>query len=206
MKKMMNKKVLAMFVGAAALLALPLFAAAEDKLVVQDAGLNNVFTVDDTGLISGAKLGLGLSTPELQLHAIADTVDPTRGIMTGQHNDGAQAAIIKFQKSRGSYTSPTAMANGDYFGVFQSWGYDGSAYQRTAQFGFRTNGTVSAGNVPTDIVFWSGTNAASLTEMLRLKSTGTVNMLQLSGSYTGGSAYVCVNNAGDIYASEVACP
>lgn len=195
-----------MLVAAAALLTFPLFAAAEDKLVVEDAGANKVFSVDDTGVVSGAKLGLGLSTPELQLHAIADTVASTRGIMTGQHNDGAQAAIIKFQKSRGTYASPTAMVNGDYFGVFQSWGYDGSAYQRTAQFGFRTNGTVSAGNVPTDIVFWSGTNAASLTEMLRLKSSGTVNMLQLSGSYSGGSAYVCVNNAGDIYASETACP
>jgi len=51
MKKMMNKKVLAMLVGAAALLALPLFAAAADKLIVQDAGLNNVFTVEDTGKV-----------------------------------------------------------------------------------------------------------------------------------------------------------
>ena len=90
--------------------------------------------------------------------------------------------------------------------MFQSWGYDGSAYQRTAQFGFRTNGTVSAGSIPTDIVFWAGSNPGSLTETLRLKSTGTVNMGGLAGSYVGGSAYVCVNNAGDIYASETACP
>ena len=49
-------------------------------------------------------------------------------------------------------------------------------------------------------------NAATLTETLRLKSSGTVNMNTLSGTYTGGSAFVCVNNAGDIYASETACP
>ena len=34
--------------------------------------------------------------------------------------------------------------------------------------------------------------------MIRLKN--------LSGSYAGGSAFVCVDNDGDLYASEIACP
>lgn len=40
-----------MFVGAVALLTLPLVAAAEDKLVVEDAGANKVFSVDDAGIV-----------------------------------------------------------------------------------------------------------------------------------------------------------
>ena len=56
MKKMMNKKTLAILVAGVALLALPLFASAEEKLVVQDAGANNVFSVDDQG-------GVGFNHP-----------------------------------------------------------------------------------------------------------------------------------------------
>ena len=41
---------------------------------------------------------------------------------------------------------------------------------------------------------------------LALSSSGNATFKKLSGTYTGGSAYVCVNNAGTIYASESACP
>ena len=180
--------------------------AAEDKLIVEDGSLNKVFGVTDAGVVTSNYVGIGMDEPESQVHVIDEVAAPDRGIITGQHNTGAQAAAIKFKKSRGTFLAPTAMANGDYFGIFQSWGYDGSAYQRTAQFGFRSNGAVSTGSIPTDIVFWAGDNATSLNETLRLKSSGTVNMNTLAGSYSGGSAFVCVNNAGDIYASETACP
>ena len=177
-----------------------------DKLVVENGGGSKVFGVTDQGIVSGTKMGLGTDAPLSQMHVIDEAAAPDRGIITGQHNSGAQAATIKFFKSRGTFGFPETMANGDYFGVFQSWGHDGTDYQRTAQFVFRSSGPVSAGNIPTDIIFWAGQSAATLTETLRLKSTGTVNMNGLAGSYSGGSAYVCVNNAGDIYASETACP
>ena len=89
MKKMMNKKVLAMFVGAAALLALPLFAAAEDKLVVQDAGLNNVFTVDDAGTVSAEKMGIGTATPANTLSVVSELSVPERGFAVIHYSDNA---------------------------------------------------------------------------------------------------------------------
>jgi len=64
MKKVMNMKTLAMLVAGVALLALPLFAAAEDKLVVQDAAQNNVFTVDDAGVLKAKKGGFGTLNPQ----------------------------------------------------------------------------------------------------------------------------------------------
>ena len=56
MEKKMNKKTLAIMVAAAALLTFPLFAAAADKLVVEDGSANKVFSVDDTG-------GVGFNHP-----------------------------------------------------------------------------------------------------------------------------------------------
>ena len=208
-KKMKDLAKKATVVLLTSLLALSLSAGlsfSADKLVVEDGTLNKVFSVTDQGVVSGAKMGLGTYAPLSQMHVIDEAAAPDRGIITGQHNSGAQAATIKFFKSRGTFGFPETMVNGDYFGVFQSWGHDGAAYQRTAQFGFRSSGPVSAGTIPTDIIFWAGESAATLTETLRLKSTGIVNMNGLAGSYSGGSAYVCVNNAGDIFASESPCP
>lgn len=39
-----------------------------------------------------------------------------------------------------------------------------------------------------------------------MRLTGSMTVSDLAGTYTGGSAYVCVNDAGSIYASETACP
>lgn len=39
-----------------------------------------------------------------------------------------------------------------------------------------------------------------------INSTGNVLMNSLAGTYTNGAAFVCVNNSGQLYASEVACP
>ncbi len=206
MKKLAKKTAASMLISLLAITLTGGLSVAEDKLIVEDGSMNKVFSVTDQGVVTSKFIGIGMDAPEAQFHVIDEAVTVNRGIVTGQHNSGVHAASIQFKKSRGSYAAPQSLVNGDYFGIFQAFGYDGSAYQRTAQFGFRSNGAVSAGSIPTDIVFWAGNNAASLTETLRLKSTGTVNMKGLAGSYSGGSAFVCVNNAGDIYASETACP
>jgi len=44
------------------------------------------------------------------------------------------------------------------------------------------------------------------TKLICLQKTNEVRLEQLASSYTGGSAYLCVDNDGDIFASETACP
>jgi len=43
-------------------------------------------------------------------------------------------------------------------------------------------------------------------DIITTDSNRDVNINRLSGTYTGGSAYVCVYNSGILYASETACP
>ncbi|GAF81868.1 unnamed protein product, partial [marine sediment metagenome] len=52
-----------------------------------------------------------------------------------------------------------------------------------------------------DLAFWNN-NAARL----NIQTDGTIIISDLAGTYGGGSAFVCVNDAGDIFASDAACP
>lgn len=47
---------------------------------------------------------------------------------------------------------------------------------------------------------------ASGTDVIYLQQSGEVAINNLKGTYSGGSAYVCVYDNGEIYASETACP
>ena len=49
-------------------------------------------------------------------------------------------------------------------------------------------------------------NSVTVTERLRLQSNGSLLINALASTYTGGSAYLCVDNSGTIFASESACP
>lgn len=69
--------------------------------------------------------------------------------------------------------SGAAVQNGDRLGVYSAAGYDGSAYQTNGAIRFAVDGTVAAGQVPTNIEFWtSATNAASLSRKMYLTSGG----------------------------------
>jgi len=89
MKKMMNKKTLAIFIAGAALLALPLIASAQatNKLVVQDSGQNDVFTVDDTGVVAAKKMGIGTSTPANTLSVVSEVTNAERGFAVVHYSD-----------------------------------------------------------------------------------------------------------------------
>ncbi len=75
--KSLRKKMLAMAaVVAVSGLMMASVAGAVDKLLVKDAaGTNNVFTVDDAGVVTGKKIGVGTSTPQSPIH-LNLTTDP----------------------------------------------------------------------------------------------------------------------------------
>ncbi len=50
--------------------------------------------------------------------------------------------------------------------------------------------------------FRTGNNALAMT----IDSGGTINIAGLASTYAGGSAFVCVNDAGNLFASEAVCP
>ncbi len=182
------KKVIAV-VAVFGMLAAAGQALATDKLIVQDStGTNTVFKVDDTGMVTATKFGLGTTNPQASFESSETTTSAARGVMVSQHNDGAQAASIVFVKSRGTLAAPTSPIANDYIGLFQAQYWNGTAYDRGAQFGFRNDAAVSAGSFPTAIMFYTGSSSANLKEGLRISSTGSVVAGNLGGAAAGALA------------------
>jgi hypothetical protein len=115
-------------------------------------GIANV-TFGPTG-----NVGIGTTSPQSHLFVVDSTTNPSRGVVASQNNSGAQAALMQMTKSRGTQTSPTAVANGDYVGAFNMNAFDGTSYlsgKPMAGWGAKVNGTVAAGSIPTDLFFYT---------------------------------------------------
>ena len=192
---------------AVAALAAPAMAA--DKLLVQDAtGTNTVFKVDDTGLVLGAKLGLGTTAPEATIHNVETGTNPARGLMIAQHNDGAQGASFIVRKSRGTNVAPTVTASGDYLGGFVGQYWNGSAYDRSVMFAFRNDATITdTTRLPTGVIFYTGSSTQGadpniLAERFRISSQGNIVAGNNGGSASGTLALTATD--GFIYIPSTA--
>ncbi len=155
--------------GIAAVLAVSALMAGQafavEKLAVKNAlGTASVFSVDENGgvIVNGGlfwdainkRLGLFTSTPAASLHVVETSgTNATRGFLSAQHNDGAQAAYLLFRKSRGTDIGPTIVASGDYAGFADAQAYDGFNYLNAAGFGFIVD------KIPT-----TGTNTGLVTD------------------------------------------
>ncbi len=131
---------------------------------------------------------------------VADTVTTSpRGIMSSQYNNGTDGARLHLRKGRGTRATPTTVVTGDNLGRWVGSGYVGpnNTYLEMASIVFGTEGTISdgagAGRLPTNIQFWTATNAAPsvLTERMRIDSSGRVGI----GTASPGNAFVAI--AGD---------
>jgi len=182
------KKICKVILAAAAMVALAAPAmAANDKLIVKNSGgvgtafkvddagtvtvrnaadTADVFTIKNTGVAAGAKLGFNVANPEVTVHA-AETQTGARGFLTAQHNDGAHAAYMLFRKSRGTNTNlvPNTFDNaakvilGDFPGSLDAQAWDGYNYLGSAGAAFMVDGTPVQGAVSTG--YASGLNDAA---------------------------------------------
>ena len=80
-------------------------------------------------------------------------------------------------RARGTESSPAAVQDNDLIAGWGANAFDGSSWHRTAVISAEINGTVSAGNVPTDIIFeTASSNNASRNERMRITSTGNLGV------------------------------
>lgn len=147
--------------------------------------------VDRTGALTTVVLGeygaLTLSNPAANLTVVnSGTPVATRGVFVYQNNDGVQASLMNFHKSRGTYATPTAVASGDYGAASFMFHHDGSNYLANSSFGSRVIGAVSPGVVPTEMWFYAGTAGSNDPYALRLLgiiSNGTFDQVRTYGNH-----------------------
>ena len=193
---------------------------AADKLVVQDTtGTTDTFKVDETGQVSMAGylgIGLGTTVPMAAIQAKGASSYASQIMMLREEtNANGGAGFIAYHNN-----ANTAMpASGDRLGYFLF----GSYYKDTTnQYGggvnylwakngggiaARADGAWTYTSIPTYFTFeTAGVGSTTRAERLRIGSDGKIKISNLAGTYGGGSAYVCVNNTGDLFTSETACP
>lgn len=127
---------------------------------------------------NGIGIGTGATTPAT-LFQVADTATTSpRGIMSSQHNTGTDGARLHLRKSRGTLVSPTTVVTGDTLGRVVASGYDGSNYLEMGTISVVASGTVASTRVPTELQFWTATDAAPsvLTQRMTILNNGNVGI------------------------------
>jgi hypothetical protein len=166
----------------------------EDRLIVQDAGGNTQFVVTEDG-----DVGIGTSTPSAGLDIIgADSLDAMKVIgndRTGIYSDlhvskqdywslnffdvysslwSGHAPYFNMRRARGTMANLAAVQNGDQIGGFSYRGYDGAIWQQRALISALVDGPVSAGVVPVQLRFFTGSTAN--TQRMVITSSGNVGI------------------------------
>lgn len=128
---------------------------------------------DDTNNRLGVSTGSSVTS---KLHVVDTNTATTHGVIIHKVGTDANSSRLTFRKARGTYASPTAVANGDFIGSFAAGPYSGSSYlDGTARITANVNGTVTTTSVPTDLQFHTGTTTGG-TERMRIFSDGNISI------------------------------
>lgn len=117
---------------------------------------------------SGTLIGIGTTNPSVQLEVSEGVTTEPRGVMTSQYSTGTNGARLSFRKARGTQSAPTIVVSGDLLGALNGWVYDGANYLNMAGIEFGTTGTIAATRVPTEMRFYTATDALPSVKTLRL--------------------------------------
>lgn len=148
----------------------------------------------------GTLIGIGTTNPSVQLEVSEGVTTEPRGVMTSQYSTGTNGASMSFRKARGTQSAPTTVVSGDLLGALNGWVYDSANYLNMAGIEFGTTGTIAATRVPTEMRFYTATDALPSVKTLRL-TIGNNGTLTVPGNVTSagnvsGSVTVGTGGAG----------
>jgi hypothetical protein len=188
-----------------------------DLLRITQTGTGNALVVEDstnpdtTPFIVTANgtvlIGGQFSTGSSSLEIFSDS-------SSGQTIRGAGAAggRILLQRLNGTNAAPTTVVNGNILGQILASGYSGSAYTQAAAINFFSEGTISAGVVPSAISFTTANSAGTIVERMKIDSGGRLGIganpvagrnINFGTPLTGSIQPLGIFNAGAIQSDAV---
>lgn len=151
-----------------------------------------------TAVYSITSLGIntGTTAAATGLQVVDTGTGTPRGITDDQYNNGTNSAQFNSRKARGTFATPLTIVTGDILGRDIYWGHDGTAFIESANIRVVSSGTIATSRVPSQMEFYTSTNAAPsvLTLGMTLDSTQKLTVagytttpdLSFSGTTTTG--------------------
>lgn len=135
----------------------------------------NTVLPGNLNILPGMKVGIGTTnTPAVGL-AIVNTgsTDP-RGVVGYQISADNLGAQFNGFKARGIESAPTIITTGDGGLILNGWYHDGVAYLKGARISLDSSGTIGVNRTPSEINFWTSTDASPsvLTKRWTIDNTG----------------------------------
>ncbi|MEM4497783.1 MAG: hypothetical protein QW692_03035 [Nitrososphaerota archaeon] len=176
----------------------------DDNLAIGTLTPGSILFAGPDGLISqnnanlfwdnvNKRLGIGTNRPDYILHVVG--ISSFTSAYMHYNADNSYGGFLQFRKSRGTYSSPTAVLSGDELGYVTFSGHDGSSYRPAAAMLARVDGAPSTNSVPGRIEFFTTTVGAT-TYLLRvvIKNDGKVGIGTTTPEFLVDSrGDVCVN-------------
>ena len=165
-----------------------IFFPAADTIAFTEGGVESM-RITDTG-----RVGIGTDNPsyKLDVYDASNAFSALRGDSSTQFivqraSTDATGGFIQFYKSRGTQASPTIVADDDITGRMVFYGYDGTSFTGSAEIRGSIAGAPGASDMPGRLGFFTTPDgSASLTERMRILSSGTVLIGTTADNGTGG--------------------
>ena len=163
--------------------------AASEKIRIDSSGRLLVGTSSSIGgTVSIAGSGLYLSAN-----------DSNAEMQLARASDNSGSPFYYFNKSRGTYTSPTVVSNADICGTINFRGHDGSAYIAGASISAVVDGTPGANDMPGRLVFSTTADGeSSPTERMRIANGGELLAYSVYTLTTASAADVNIDSNGTL--------
>ena len=156
---------------------LGLVAGGAGDIWVEKAGDTMTGVLTSTGYRIGTTTSYGINGLATPVYSQSSVSDASFGMTTWGGPTNFQS-FIQLMRSRGNAIGTYgAVASGDNLGSFV-WGGDdgGNKFVTSAQLSAIVDGTVGVGQVPARMLFSTANSAGSLTERMRLNSSGDIQM------------------------------
>ena len=165
---------------------------AGNALVVEDSANpdSNPFVIDAAGrVIQGHTTALALNgtggTPAQQIHAASTLFAAACYSAVNWGDTVAPPGVFMARARSGAIGTYTIVPDGQSLGDLRFAGADGVDFQNAAVIGVQVDGTPSAGIVPGRITFETANSSGTLTERMRIDSSGRVGIGATTNSEIG---------------------
>jgi hypothetical protein len=149
-----------------------IFSPAADTIAFAEGGVESMRINSDGEVLINTSATRTEFNSRLLIEGTTST--PTGSIAVINNNASAASGYIALGKTRGAIGSNTTIVSGDSLGSLLFYGADGTGLIYSAGINVASEGTIATGQIPSRMSFSTASSAGTVTERMRITSSGEV--------------------------------